>query len=215
MPKLTTRPARAASVHTTSSNVNSDTVFLAENAGRRRNQATQRDDLDGGHDTLGVTIIETNRPDTIYMWKPGRRRPDGTTEYTPRLISVVAIGENLRNGWKQHCPDCGLDHIDRNGIISSDPNLCPARPPVMLRLCPVCGKRIYDNLTPDSYLSEEDSEDPNVIKDESYTATTPEERTAAQLNLHMWLRHPQQAMMRGLPPLPTALREVVEGARPV
>ena len=48
-----------------------------------------------------------------------------------------------------------------------------------------------------------------MIEDTTYARTTGAERTAASLNLHMWVRHPREAQMRDIPPLPVALQDMV------
>jgi hypothetical protein len=114
----------------------------------------------------------------------------------------------LTQGWHEFCPDCNSRHIDKNGNESTDPNLCTARDPVAVRVCRVCTKRIYDNQG-FRFEGQMGAADPNVIEDDVYTVTTPAERTAASLNLHYWVRHPRQAQMMNLPPLPEQLRDMV------
>ena len=139
-------------------------------------------------------------------------KPTENQGYVPRVVSGSAVRLLLRQGWQEVCPDCNSRHIDKSGNESTDPNLCAARDPVAVRECRVCGKRIYDNVG----FSERDTEsaDPNVIEDDVYTATTGADRTRASLNLHYWLRHPRQAQMMGLPPLPAAMRDMAgEGVK--
>jgi len=141
------------------------------------------------------------------MYKPSERYG-----YSPRSVSASAIGLLLRQGWKEVCPDCNSRHIDKNGNESTSPNLCSAREKVKAGVCRVCGKKVYDN---QGFMETEnlDLEDPNLIDDELYTKTTAEQRVISSLNLHYWLRHPRQAQMMALPPLPEAMRDLVEGAR--
>ncbi len=135
------------------------------------------------------------RPGTVLMWKPGQ---DGN--YVPRTVSDSARSLNLDNGWAIHCPDCGTNHED-SPLPPSDPNACPARDPVQVRLCPVCRKRIPDNLG-FTMGTGKGSTDPNVIADDPYGASTPATRTRIQLNIHLWERHPRQAQMMNVPPIP-------------
>ena len=168
-------------------------AFLLQNSGRVQSVEGFRhqDSLPESH---GVTIVHT-RPGTVMMWKPG---PDG--HYTPRTVSESSRALNLQNGWAITCPECHTNH-EASPYPPSDPNSCPSREPVAVRECPVCNKRVFDNVMGEA--KKKPIPDPNVIKDE-YEFTTPESRTRLLLNTHMWVRHPQQAQMRGLPPLPSA-----------
>ena len=156
----------------------------------------------------GITT-QHNRPGTMTMYKPTESHG-----YVPRTVSVSSLPLLLKQGWSDVCPDCGKEHLDRNGKPSTDPNLCSAREPVAVRVCPVCHKRIYDNMTP-QYANTDDSidDDPNVIKDETFTMTTPAERTRLMLDLHLWAKHPRQAQMMGRPSLPTAMKEVADSVQ--
>ena len=185
------RGAQKANVQTT---VTDEQAFLASHINKR---ASSQENLDGEDGS-----VTHNRPSTVVMWKPS---PQG---FFPRTVSVTAISANLENGWKAHCPDCGGDH-------GADPNSCPNREPIAVTSCPVCGKRIYDNQAQDLAADPDAETDPNYVSFEDYKNATPRERLQKQLGLHMWVRHPQQAMMRGLPPLPTALAEMVAESRPV
>ena len=174
-------------------------VFIAQNEGRMQQSQEMVEGEDGG------VLTTHTRPGTLVMYKPTERN-----HYVPRTVAASAIRLLLRQGWREFCPDCNSRHLDKNGVESTDPNLCSARPPVAVRVCRVCDKRIYDNV---GFTEAKGSDDPNVIDDELYTRTSPEQRTLASLNLHYWLRHPRQAQMMGIPPLPEAMRDMVEGAR--
>ena len=75
-------------------------------------------------------------------------------------------------------------------------------------LCPVCRLRIYDNMHAEEAAASDD--DPNVIVTTDLQQSTPEQRLVAARNLHMWMLHPRQAQERNLPPLPAALRDMVD-----
>ena len=182
--------------------VHSDAVLIAQNEGRTVRSVDRSQDEDGN-----PVITTHTRPGTIIMYKPSEKHG-----YSPRSVSASAIGLLLRQGWKEVCPDCNARHIDKDGVESTSPNLCAAREPVKVGICRVCGVRRYDN---QGFLEAEnlDLSDPNLIDDELYTKTTPEQRVIASLNLHYWLKHPRQAQMMDLPPLPEAMRELVEGAK--
>ncbi len=155
-----------------------------------------------GEDGSPVTTTHT-RPGTKVMYKPTEHQG-----YVPRTVSGSAVRMLLKQGWFEFCPDCNGEHLNKDGVASTDPNLCKARDPVAVRICPVCQKRIYDNMR----FGEEAEEDGdvNVIKDDPYEKSTGESRTKASLNVHLWVRHARQAQMMNLEPLPVALRDMVE-----
>lgn len=137
----------------------------------------------------GVIQPKGGTNDTVTMYKP---TPSG---WMPRRVTVGSIGMNLANGFAIHCPQCGGDH-------GTDPNECPGRDPMAVRVCPVCGKRIYDNRV--SLEIDRQEDDPNVIQDDAYAASTPAIRTKAALDWHIWNRHPQEAREMGLAALAEA-----------
>ena len=176
----------------------SQAAFIAKHQGRMDETSDQIVTQDGTG-----TAIHT-RPGTMPLYKPTER-----SGWIPRLVSVSALPMLLKNGWLEFCPDCQDHHLDRQGQITTDPNACAARNPVAVRVCPVCGKRLYDNLNLNTAVIEED-DDPNVIKDDAYNASTPEQRTKLKSDLHLWIRHPEWAQANGVPPLPTAFKEMVD-----
>ena len=170
-----------------------------------RHEAMKDETKETGAD--GITT-EHSRPGTVIMYKPTE-----TQGFAPKRVSVSSLRMLIRQGWSEFCPDCGNEHLDKQGQASTDPNLCKARPPVAVRVCPICRKRIYDNVgVPSGPVSTAEEYDPNVISDES-VATTPEQRTRMQLDVHLWSKHPRQAQMMGRPPLPQALREIAESVQ--
>ena len=178
----------------------SEAVLIAENEER---MVTDEETVT---DEEGEVVVTHTRPGTLVMYKPTERQG-----FVPRTVSGSAIRLLLKQGWSEVCPDCNARHINKDGIESTDPNLCSAREPVAVRICPVCDKRIYDHQRPDDAI--EPSDDPNVVQDDTYSKTTGAERTKASLDLHFWLRHPREAQQRAIPPLPTALRDMVEGTK--
>jgi len=178
----------------------SQAAFIARNAGRMDETSDQIVTQDGTG-----TAIHT-RPGTMPLYKPTERNG-----WLPRLVSVSALPMLLKQGWQEFCPDCGQHHLDRKGNITTDPNSCAARVPVAVRICPVDGKRIYDNMSLSAAIAQDDYEDdPNVIQDDPYGASTPEQRTKLKLDLHLWVRHPEWAQANGVPPLPSAFKEMVD-----
>ena|SRR3989304_4513048 len=176
-------------------------VFIAEHQSRVESTV----DVDQDEDGNPVKTTHT-RPGTLIMYKPTERQG-----YVPRRVAVTSIALLLKQGWAENCPECGKKHIDKRGLESTDPNLCSARPPVAVILCPVCRQRIYDNLHFDEVPEMEDDE--NVITPDDLRQSTPEERLIAARNLHLWTNHPRSAQERNIPPLPTALRDMVGGGQ--
>ena len=172
-------------------------VLIAEEGGKMVKTVEGGTDADGGVKTTHT------RPGTTVMYKP-----DGHG-YTPRTVSSTALRLLLDEGWAEKCPECHALHLDKQGQHSTDPNLCSARDPVAVRECPVCQKRIYDNVG-FSEPAVEGEEDPNLIREEAYTKSTGEIRTKASLDLHLWQKHPRRAQMMNVPPLPEAMSDMME-----
>lgn len=135
-----------------------------------------------------VSQLKGGVNDTEIMYKP---TPNG---YMPRRVTVGSVAMNIANGFKFRCPDCNGAH--------DDPNDCAGRDPMARRICLVCGKKIDDNrVRMDVDMA---TDDPNVIQDDAYAASTPAIRTKAALDWHMWNRHPQESREMGLAPLTMA-----------
>ena len=155
-------------------------------------------------DEDGNTVVTTHsRAGRVTMYKP---LPHGG--YEPRTVSVNSVKQLIGEGWAEFCPDCGKKHINAQGVDSTDPNLCSARDPVAVIICPVCRVRIYDNM-PFETGAAPTEEDENVINPDDLDASTPEQRLIAARNLHLWVNHPRSAQERNIPPLPEALRDMV------
>ena len=178
--------------------IRSPEVFIADQQGRIEKTVEQAKDED-----VNPVITTHTRPGTLIMYKPLEYGG-----YEPRTVSATSIGLLLRQGWAENCPDCGKKHTDKRGLESSDPNLCSAHPPVAVILCPVCRLRIYDNMRVAEVPESED--DPNVLVTNDLQQTTPEQRLIAARNLHLWMHHPRTAQEMNIPPLPAALRDMVE-----
>ena len=174
--------------------VRSSEVLLAEEEGRVTKTTGEE---------AGVKTTHT-RPGTTTMYKPINNG------FEPRTVSVSALRLLIRQGWKEQCPLCNSAHINRSGQHSTDPNLCTARDPVAVRECPACGKRIYDNVGFTENTDQKGEVDVNVIREEAYDQSTGASRTKASLDLHLWQKHPRQAQMMGVPPLPKAMSDMVE-----
>lgn len=178
--------------------VSREQAFIA-----RTSSAQASDEMQFSAD--GVTgNITHDRPGTVVMYKPSQRMG-----YQARTVSASAVPMLFRQGWSDICPDCKDHHLDRNGNPTTDLNACKAREAVAVRVCPVCRKRVYDNMSVTQALIADD-DDPNVIADESYGSNDPATRTKQKMDLHLWVRHPEWAQANGVPPLPSAFREMVE-----
>ena len=191
--------AAKVEIHDTEPVGRSPAVLIAEEEGRLVKTVEEAE----GGDEGGVTITHT-RPGTTTMYKPTKGG------FEPRLVSSSALRLLLNQGWKEVCPDCKGHHLDKQGQHSTDPNLCSGKDPVAVRECPVCQKRIYDNVGFMETTGYEGEEDPNVIREEAYSQSTGATRTKASLDLHLWQKHPRQAQMMGVPPLPEAMSDMVE-----
>lgn len=209
------RPRKTANVRTIPTpavrGMSDEEEFLATNTGETITSGSTRG-LSEDDPTLGGSWEHT-RPGVVLMWKMG-----GDGHYTPRTVSETSKEFNLRNGWKAKCPDCGTNH-ESSQLPVSDPNSCPKRTPLALRLCPVCGKRILDNMVSQTQDLEEmidtSPDSAHIIRDDLMENTTPESRTLLSLQIHMWQRHERQAQMRNLPPIPQGWLNPPVPERPV
>ncbi len=177
----------------------SPAVLIAEEEGRLVKTVEES----AGTDEATVKITHT-RSGTTTMYKPTKGG------YEPRLVSSSALRLLLNQGWKEMCPDCNGHHLDKQGQHSTDPNLCSGKDPVAVRECPVCQKRIYDNVGFMETTDYAGEEDPNIIREEAYNQSTGATRTKASLDLHLWQKHPRQAQMMAVPPLPEAMSDMME-----
>lgn len=179
--------------------VSEETEFMINAANRPSRPVNEPIEGENNGVTEGgiVTRLKGGLNDTVTMYKP---TPNG---YMPRRVTTGSISMNLANGFTIRCPQC-------NGHHGGDPNECAGRDPIAVRICPVCSKRIYDNRVQQAVDMRAD--DPNVIQDEAYAASTPAVRTKAALDWHIWNRHPQEAREMGLAALAKAPEEVVPDA---
>ena len=179
----------------------SPAAFIAEQASRPAVETVER-----STDEDGQAVKTTHsRPDTVIMYKPLEHGG-----YEPRTASVASMKLLFNEGWFENCPECHQKHLDAQGIESTDPNLCSARDPVAVILCPVCRLRIYDNMPFEAGQGADPDE--NVINPDDLAESTAEQRLVAARNLHMWLHHPRSAQERNIPPLPSAIRDEVAEA---
>ncbi len=197
--------AHARSFRRTGRTVTEEEAFLAQDVAEETTTTQLPADADGL--TTG-TRVEHRTNGRVLMWKPG---PDGN--FTPRTVAENSRADLVRNGWKFRCPDCNTNH-EQSQYPPEDPNSCPARAPLDWTSCPVCGKRQFDNMRWKTAEADPNASDAAaMIVDDTLNATTPAQRVLLVRNLHMWTRHPRQSQMMGIAQLPSALREIVDGAR--
>lgn len=204
-PKRRGRPARIDIQASDLATLSRDMEFEAMHAGRpavsRSYPVDGEDDAATGKDGLPAGVVTAKTQDRIRMWV------STSNGWQMRIVPVTAITQNLQNGWKSYCPDCGTNTHD------GGPNDCPARESVMYTVCPVCiiPTQIYDNYQI-SAVSEIEKfyDDPNFVHIDAFTASTPQKRVEAGLILHMWSRHPQETRSMGIAPLPEPSLTVLE-----
>lgn len=111
-------------------------------------------------------------------------------------VSRNSVVELISAGLLDRCGACGKT------TCFGEINQCSKTPKVMYRDCPVAGcnhgagKRFYD--VGQNLRSEEPRDDPFAIRDDHYSASTPESRTAMMLDEHIRYYHTQEAAARGL-----------------
>lgn len=123
--------------------------------------------------------------------------PSGSVPIKVNVQSVVSV---LAAGYSPVCFDCGREDC------GDDVNDCPGRPPRKFRICPVtsCRKKIYDPQPTGKYKqddfdnSQRATDDDNAIVDDTYSQSTPESRTKAQMDLHLIGFHAATAMEMGI-----------------
>ena len=151
-------------------------MFLARNANQ---MAETSEDFQQGGDTA---VIGRSGPVLLTMYKPT------TYGYKPVMVPSSNLSWVVTQGYLDRCPSCG-------GHCGVDINACPGRPKLMYRVCPVatCRKKFYDipASAPDAVGPE--AGDPNLIKDDAYMESTPELRTKAALDAHMFAYHPSES----------------------
>lgn len=187
--------------------ISNEETFRAQNEGRNRKQNETFRSEDG------QAHVEYEGADRVLMWKPVINDNGEVRDFVPRIVPTSHIGFNQANGWRSTCPYCNTNHEDSK-LPPSDPNSCPAKAKVAVRLCPVCGDRMVDN---QGWHGEQEglTEDgETVISNDFNDLSTPETRTLQQLHIHLWMRHPRQAQMMGIPELQGAFREAVNSIRP-
>ena len=135
--------------------------------------------------------VTHTKPGRVAVYKP---TPYG---YKRREIPATGLPQALKNGFLPNCPDCG-------GECDSGPNDCPKRPKRMYRRCmvPSCGHKVYDYQPDEIDLAlgedQESKEDEAMIKDDAYMESTPELRTKAMMDKHMWGRQSTVAAAAGI-----------------
>lgn len=184
------------------SGVSFDQQFVARHEGRveqdNENMAEVSTEMVHGG------VVSHKRPGRVTMYKP---TPNG---WQPRHnIPVTSISVNLLNGWRVQCPDCGKPERDGDAPCMGG-NECAGREPLAARQCPVCGRKVFDNLKIEASL---DQDDPNIIHDTAYENSSPASRTKTLLDTHLWNRHPAEARSLGVPPLAGSNEALVQAVQ--
>lgn len=121
-----------------------------------------------------------------------------------REVPGQLLGELLRSGARDTCGDCEGDCYpgrDGNGQVISSINACPARDKQRaIRQCPVCGRMVPDPRGKNTNQQREriSPNDPNLIEDDSYGASTPASRTDGLLKIHIATFHKADAAAYGI-----------------
>jgi len=168
-------------------------MFIARNAGQMGDTS---ETFRQGDDSA---VIGRSGPILVTMYKP---TPYG---YRPVPVPSSNLAWVVSQGYLDKCPDC-------NGLCGPDVNSCPGRAKVPYRVCPVasCRKTIYDSLGSAPDAVGPDPDDPHLIKDDAYLASTPELRTRAALDAHMAAYHAAEAPAL-TPRKTTRMAEVTNG----
>lgn len=181
--------------------ITSDEMFAAQYKGKTET-VTEMLPVPGGElqgrDGENAFPVTHKRSPRVVMYKP-----DGRGHFAPRIVDANAIPQLLENGFRSSCPECGGHH-------GANPNDCPGRDPVAVRQCPVCPKRIYDNMDLNPTQVENKDDDPNLIIDDAYASSTPATRTRVLLDMHIWAKHPQSARIMNLTPLAEPSTEMLD-----
>ena len=191
--------------------ISREEAFAAANRDSVRESTQTFNNPEGGEANITHTGAER-----ILMWKPVIDDRNIVRDFVTRAVPVSHIDLNLFNGWRSSCPACETNHED-SPLPPSDPNSCPAKDKVAVRFCPVpgCGKRILDN---QGWVGERQGitvDGEEVISNDDMTSlTTPAERTEQLVKIHLWMRHPKQAQMMGIPELQGSYRDAVNAIRP-
>jgi hypothetical protein len=110
---------------------------------------------------------------SAYGWNP--------VEVPSNRLKMLLQGDGKGN-YRTSCGDCQKNDCEGR---------CPESMTLQYRLCPVpsCRKKVYDSPPTDERKVEEA---PGQIEDETYVKSTPETRTQAKLDAHMFHYHPTE-----------------------
>lgn len=154
-------------------------------------------DVSAIHEAGGDGMPDGSQGTVTHHTVPRLRlyRPVPQGYYVPAAIPMNNALNCLDAGYLEACPDCGTTNC------GPDPNTCTGRAAIPYRTCPVAGcnegrgKRIYDN----PLLGREGSEPgEGEIVDDSFAASTPSQRTAALMTLHILSCHKDAAALYNL-----------------
>ena len=150
--------------------------------------------LTGSPRDAGITpVIQHTTAGKVLMYKPFRDSKGNIRSWRRTPIKTTNREQALKDGFRESCGACGGSH-------GNEPNECSAEPKRKYRVCPICQSRVYDALP---FTEPAVSTDVMAIQDNTYAATTPEQRTKANLETHIRAWHPQEGLAFGLQPITT------------
>jgi hypothetical protein len=132
--------------------------------------------------STGGARVTTTGPANYRLYKRGNHGWYPVT--IPANNITLVMGPEGMGNYSWECPEC-------HGYCGED-GPCPVRGERPYRYCPVpsCRKKILDNPpTGDIEIEHTDAE----IKDDIFALSTPELRTKAMLDLHLYTYHPSEA----------------------
>lgn len=153
----------------------------------------------------GGAKVTTKGPASYRMYKRGNQGWYPVT-IPANNVSIVmgleGLGDDGKPNYSWECPDC-------KGYCGEDGTPCPVRGERPYRICPVpsCQKKISDNPPGEGLeVAHTDAE----IRDEAFALSTPELRTKAMLDLHLYTYHPSEAAALA----PQSIRNPVQPVAP-
>lgn len=160
--------------------------FLAENQG---DEVTTEHVV--GADGSGTTFTHTG-PKLVVLYR--------ATTWGWESVEVPSSNMTmcLRAGMRIECGDCG--HDCSPDPMRPTPNTCKGRAKFATRRCPICTKTVYDfgARTVNQSLVQTQGDEGTELDDSAYLLATPELRTRAMLDQHIFAFHPADAATLGL-----------------
>ena len=135
--------------------------------------------------------VQHSRPAKVLMYAPA---PDG---YRPLWVARGNAKGNYQNqGYLLSCPDCKRRECSLDGNL----NDCPGRPARAFAWCPVCSShRVWDPKPTGAVpaTAERETEE-GEVRIAALENVTSEQRVSAQMEMHMYANHPDEARAAGM-----------------